>query len=339
MPTKPTDSELPDAGRALAPLIAPEAVYPLAAAGGAGLSPVAVYLARLAPGSRPAMRGALKTAARLLTGLDDPVWERLPWCELRRPHLAALRAALAERCAPASANKILSAVRGVLKEAVRLDLLTAEEFSRAADVGNVKGSRPLRGRALTPGELIALFAACAADPSPTGARDAALLAVLCGCGLRRAEAAALALGDFDAEAGTLQVRRGKGNRGRLVHLPDGAAAALGAWCAVRGAEAGPLFVRIRKGGRRTGAGLTPQAVLYRLNVRRLEAGVRPFSPHDLRRTFISSLLDAGADLAAAQRMAGHASTVTTARYDRRGAAAEKRAAGLLHVPYTGGGES
>ena len=168
MPTKPTDFAVP-AGRDLATLIAPEAVYPMAA-GGAGPTPVAVYLARLAPGSRPAMRGALKSAARLLTGLDDPPWERLPWWELRRPHLAALRAALAERCAPAFANKILSAVRGVLKEAMRLDLMTAEEFTRTADVANVKGSRPLRGRALTHGELHALFAACADDSSVSRVR-------------------------------------------------------------------------------------------------------------------------------------------------------------------------
>ena len=87
-----------------------------------------------------------------------------------------------------------------------------------------------------------------------------------------------------------------------------------------------------KGGRIERRRLTAQSVPLRLRALARRAGVRPFSPHDLRRSFVGELLNAGADLVAVQRLAGDASVQTTARYDRRGDRAARRAADLLHVP-------
>lgn len=294
--------------------------------------PVAVYLARLAPGSRRAIAGALEIVADILTGGRCDA-RRLDWSALRYQHTQAVRAALAERYKPATANRDVAAVRGVLKEAWRLGQMSSEDYHRAVDLEPVRGETLPAGRALSAGELRALFAACRDDDSPGGDRDAALIAVCYGAGLRRAEVTALEMADYDQETGALAIRSGKGNKARIAYATNGGRTALDAWLAVRGTEPGALFCPVTKGGRVEIRRMTEEAVWAILQRRGAQAGVAHFSPHDLRRTFISDLLDAGADITAVQHLAGHSSVQTTARYDRRGEAAKRKAAELLHVPF------
>ena len=155
---------------------------------------------------------------------------------------------------------------------------------------------------------------------------------LYGGGLRREEAVALLVDDYDPEDSSLRVR-GKGNRERIAYATNGGRDALDDWLQVRGVDPGPLFVPVDKAGRLTLRRITGTAVLYMLRRRATAAGVARFSPHDLRRSYVSDLLDAGADISTVQRLAGHASPLTTARYDRRGERAKRQAAELLHVPY------
>jgi len=184
---------------------------------------------------------------------------------------------------------------------------------------------------------MALASDCQNDPSPAGRRDAAILALLFACGLRRAEAVALDMGDVDIETGAIAVRGGKGRKDRTTYAVNGAWEAVHAWITVRGRVFGPFLVPIAKGGKIDIRRMTDQAIYLALRKRAQQAKVKEFSPHDLRRTFASEMLDAGADIATVQKMMGRADPATTARYDRRGEEAKKRAASLLHFPCASGG--
>ena len=201
--------------------------------------PARVYLASLSAGSRPAMRGSLQVVAELLTS-GRCGWETMPWQLLRVQHTQALRSELADRYAAATANKMLAALRGVLRAAWELNQIDTDSYQRAVSVRAVRGETVPRGRSITKGELRALFGVCLRDRTPMGARDAALLAVLYGSGLRRAEAAALDVTDYEyeyeAESGSgsdFRVRRTAGEsrqgeqRADLLHRGGRAAVALG----------------------------------------------------------------------------------------------------------------
>ena len=121
-------------------------------------------------------------------------------------------------------------------------------------------------------------------------------------------------------------------------LPAQAERALRSRCSravliINAGVGGPLFYPIRKGGAIQQRQITNQAIYNMLQDRAKQAGIPHCSPHDLRHSFISDLLDRGADIVTVQGLAGHSSVETTASYDRRGERAKKKAIGLLHVPY------
>lgn len=297
-------------------------------------NPALVYLASLkSDHSKRAMRQSLAVIAGIV--LPGCAVEAFPWHLLRYQHTQALRVKLADTTGAPSANRHLYALRGVLKEAWRLGLMSADDYQRAVDLKPVRGEKAQqaeKGRHLTQGEFAALLGACL-DGTNAGIRDAAIIAVGYIAGLRRAELAGLLFSDFDQEACTLTIRRGKGNKERIVPVANGACDALLDWLHVRGVEPGPLFTRVWYGDKVTLDGIAEQTV-YDMLIRRAEqAGVKKFSPHDLRRTFAGDLLDAGADIATVQKLMGHASVVTTAGYDRRDAKAKRAAVNKLHIPY------
>jgi integrase len=299
-------------------------------------NPAAVYLASLtSERSQRVMEQALRVVGGLLTGKDTTTVDILAirWAALRYAHTAALRARLGERYSPATVNRTLSALRGVLKEAWRLGLMTAEEYQRAVDIKNISAQTVPAGRELAQGELLALVEVCKSDGKLAGIRDAAILGLLYTCGLRRAELVALHVEDFDPENGRLIVRAGKGRKQRTVYVQGGALRALNAWINILGDDPGPLFTPILKNDKIKRHSMTDQSIYYMLKRRGIQAGVREFSPHDLRRTFVGDMLDRGVDIATVANIAGHASVDTTRRYDRRPEETKKKAAEKLHFPY------
>lgn len=302
--------------------------------------PAWVYLARLAPSGRRSQGSALEQVARLLsTGRLG--WPELPWHLIRYQHAAAVRSWLADHRAPSTANTYRSALRGVMRECWRLGYLGYEELARILAVEAVRGCRLLRGRALSRGELVAVFGHLAEQPAAAARRDAALVAILYASGgVRRAEASGLQLGDLD-RANCRLVVRGKGNKEREVWLSDEAMQAIEDWLQVRGEDPGALLLPVEKDRRAvrhreldgSPARLSESTVRLACRRRAAQAGLRAFSPHDLRRTSISDLLDLTGDLALVSELAGHTNPATTKRYDRRPAENRRRAARSLYVPY------
>ncbi len=149
-----------------------------------------------------------------------------------------------------------------------------------------------------------------------GVRDRTMLELLYACGLRVSELAALAVPDFDPQAGLLRVV-GKGSKERYVPLHDSAVGLflsyLRQWRPLFGPKVDMAFLN------RSGLGLSRQGIWKLLRRYALEAGInRPVSPHTLRHSFAAHMLNSGADIKNVQELLGHANISTTQVYQQVG---------------------
>jgi site-specific recombinase XerD len=280
--------------------------------------PAIAYVSTLAEGpSRETMQLALRTIAKMFSEVDVFSAENpheAPWWELTFDDVAGLRGRLQAVYAPAGANLRLSALRGVLRACAAQGRMTFEQMSQALLAAKrVGGSRELSGKALSDAELGALFAACG-DDADLELRDRALLVMLYGLGMRRSEVASMTTAQVGPEAAFVHVI-GKGNKERKVYVPAQAQETIRAWARKRKRETS-LF------------GLSASGIYARL-VRLGELAEVSVSPHDLRRTHVTNLLDRGIDALTVAKMVGHSHVQTTMRYDRRQETEQKRAADAL----------
>jgi len=299
--------------------------------------PVSAYLDGLkSPRSRATMETSLKRAARA-AGFDDSF---SGWPMLRPDQFTSLRRRLSELHRPATVSLTLSALRGVLKTSWRMGIISHEQYARNVDWGaTLRGSRLPAGRYIKPEEMATLSAHTAKMTGAHGALVRGCLGAMLGGGLRAFEVCGLVLEAYDPAEQSLRLV-GKGDKEAVVQLQsESAARTVAEWLVLRQAmtpSAPWLFVRVKSERAARGEMLTVKWMEHMCLSVANGAGIDPFSPHDCRRTFITSLLESGVDLATVQRLARHESSATTARYDRRQAtmdAAAARRAPAIFDPY------
>jgi integrase/recombinase XerD len=209
--------------------------------------------------------------------------------------------------AASSVARIVVAVRGFHRFLAREGLTDADA---AADLSTPRGARPLP-KALSVDAIDRLLAAPVGDDA-LALRDRAMLELLYGAGLRISELVGLDVDDID-RVDELVLVRGKGDRERLVPYGGCASQALDAWL-VRGrpslVRSGPAAFVNARGGRLSRQGAWK---LLREHAARVGLGAS-VSPHTLRHSFATHLLDGGADVRAVQELLGHASVTTTQIY-------------------------
>lgn len=199
------------------------------------------------------------------------------------------------------------------------------EYARIQDVKSPKIVRVPSGRLITGDEIRRMIEAGLKQKGLLGPRDAALIALMRGAGPRRAEVRSLTMDDYypGADDAPAMIRvRGKGNKQRELSIPKLVDEYLLTWLEARGDEPGPLFFGIDRWGnvnRSEDGALRPlYATAFKFIVERLALRAGVFgkaTPHDFRKTFATTLLDAGAEITSVQEALGHTSIDTTRLYD------------------------
>lgn len=289
-----------------------------------------LYLGNLKPKGRPVMTLALNQFAALITEGAVTDAAELDWSRVEYQHTALARAVWQQKYKPAGANVRLAGVKSCIRTAWQLGQMSAEQYMRAVDLKRVAGKSLPRGRMIKEPEFDALLAVCAADPNRTlGLRDAAIFAVF-RSGMRVGELVSMAYPDDWVPSGgdepdSLRIMHGKGSKERWGYLDVSFGAHVRRWIEdARGTARGPLICGVR--GVRLLQGLTESAVLQICHRRARQAGLRPLTPHDWRRTTASILRRNKTPMPDIQAFLGHEDIKTTRAYFRDDEEELKRAA-------------
>ncbi len=243
-------------------------------------------------------------------------WEKMTHAEI----MLAKTIWETEGKSPNTINLRLAMLKGVAKQCWATSRMNDHDYMVIQTMKGVRGSRLSRGRALTHIESSRLVMNCEGEYSIKGIRDAAIVALGLGCGLRRAEIAGIKCKDIDESTHTISII-GKGNHERKVFCSDSVWSRVEEWLKLRNPEIGveELFCAVVKGDHiRQDISISEDAIYGMLRKRGEVSELAQFAPHDLRRTFATRLFATGADANLVRQAMGHASIATTQRYDKRG---------------------
>jgi integrase/recombinase XerD len=243
-------------------------------------------------------------------GVDDP-------SAVAEDHVAAFLAVLREGdeehppLAASSAARAVVAVRGWHRFLLREGVTTTDPAKAVRPPAPPKRLP----KAISVEDVEAILGAAGAEETPLAVRDRALLELLYGCGARISEAVGLDIDELDMDEGVVRLL-GKGSKERVVPVGSYAREAVSAYLvrsrpalAAKGRGTPALFLNSR-GGR-----LSRQSAWTVLRTAAARAGVtKAVSPHTLRHSFATHLLDGGADVRVVQELLGHASVTTTQVY-------------------------
>lgn len=202
----------------------------------------------------------------------------------------------------------------VFQECVPLGLITTSRLYELMATKNIPGDSELPGHVIDLRDIGMMLNAC--GDGALGKRDRAILAVFYGGGLRVVEVARLTVASINLDRPEIMVL-GKGLKHRVVPISAGTRDAIRPWWVVRTDRPGPFFPQGHTLKCATLQGLTTAGVckvVMRLSKKALG---RVVTPHDLRRTYITRLLEVGVDVITVSNLAGHVDPKTTKRYDYR----------------------
>lgn len=249
------------------------------------------------------------------------------WSTLTYQKITQLKAQyLKKGLSPNSINTYLALIKGVCREAWKIGIISTDDYMLIKEIKRVKSIKLCSGRSLSHQEIRKIVTHFQKLKSPIGYRNAAIFALIYGAGLRVAELCNLAVSNYDGEKLTIT---GKGNKEAIIPIPSFIKTILDKWLAVLNNETGFIFVRIARYGVIHQNNISPKSVRYVCNLARDALSIAHFSPHDLRRSFATNLIENGVDLFTVQNLMRHTSMETTKRYDMRGEKTKKAAVELL----------
>ena len=289
-------------------------------------------------------------------------FHQIPWQSLNYKLCFQIQQKLLETHNARTTNKIMSALKGSLKQARKMGLITAEQCFNAIDGKNLKYQKENIRRAVTPEELVHMLNSC--PDTPRGKLERVLIAVMFCAGPRRSELQNFDISDFDSNDYSLTIRHGKGDKGRIIYVKATAAQKiLDEWIEARGKladsqegeneffssydakeriyrDSGPLFIAVLthdSWGKEKVNATRISGENIALTIKRVakRAGLTGITCHALRRGFATELLNQDADMLSVSKLLGHSSVNVVQSYDMRGEPAKQKAAALIQIDYNG----